>query len=76
MTGAGGGHLTVEALVTGLIRAGFQDRWPSSYGDAVVQVTADGETFFALVGPTTYSDGGVVFDLVPWPPDAASGGES
>jgi hypothetical protein len=59
--------MTVEQVVTKLIHAGFQDHGMGDYGDSVVQATFDGETFYSLVGPIDYSDGGVVFELRPFP---------
>lgn len=38
--------------------------------DAVLQVTLDGETFYAIDMFIDYGDGGVVAQLMPWPPDS------
>ena len=38
-----------------------------SKNDAYVQVTADGETFFAIDTIDEWSDGGIVLNVVPWP---------
>lgn len=37
--------------------------------DAVLQVTLDGETFYAIDQFIDYGDGGVVAQLMPWPPE-------
>lgn len=58
--------MTVVQLVSQLLDAGFADR-DGTYGEAVVQVTLDGEHFFALTDLVDYGDGGVVLTAEPWP---------
>ena len=70
-----GGPLTVKGLMSMLVERGFDDRW-GRFGTAVVQVTADGEHFYAINDLIDYADAGVVFSIEPWPAsDRAAGVE-
>jgi len=64
--------LTVHDLVSTFIRQGFADHGMGDFGEAVVQVTWDGEQFYAIDGIIDYGDGGVVLQMEPWPPGDGS----